>query len=196
MSIFSILRKEKRGVGKSSLRLEIENLELELGIYHNDSQDYLYESKEYLVRLKESRDRVDCVLKKFPDIRMMFLQDPSFIIRTEDYHNSPEEYFLIDFKELEEEIAKDNESRDIILEDLRKLRDGKIGYEDIHSDVVQYLGTDFSCYLSSIISRLIGGKVNLPENNNLEYSQFYINNYRVTDLDEFPRSGPVWIGDR
>ena len=70
--------------------------------------------------------------------------------------------FLIDFDEFEKEITKDNEFRDIILEDLKKLRDGDIKYEDIHFDIIQYINSDFSCFLESIISGLIGNKIKLP----------------------------------
>lgn len=184
-------RKKKVQIEKPPLRLEIENLESELGIY-NCYNYYLYESREYLEKLKESKIKVDYLLKKYPDIAI-FLQDPSHIFIIKDIDYDPlEEYSLIDFDELEKEIIKDNNSRDIILEDLEKLKSKKIEYKDIHFENIQYINSDFSCFLDSIISKLIGKKIKLPEYRELKYSQFYINNYRIKDLDNFPRIGPIW----
>lgn len=184
-------RKKKVQIKKPPLRLEIENLESELGIY-NCYNYYLYESREYLEKLKESKIKVDYLLKKYPDIAI-FLQDPSHIFIIKDIDYDPlEEYSLIDFNELEKEIIKDNNSRDIILEDLEKLKSKKIEYKDIHFENIQYINSDFSCFLDSIISKLIGKKIKLPEYRELKYSQFYINNYRIKDLDNFPRIGPIW----
>lgn len=184
-------RKKKVQIEKPPLRLEIENLESELGIY-NCYNYYLYESREYLEKLKESKIKVDYLLKKYPDIAI-FLQDPSHIFIIKDIDYDPlEEYSLIDFDELEKEIIKDNNSRDIILEDLEKLKRKKIEYKDIHFENIQYINSDFSCFLDSIISKLIGKKIKLPEYRELKYSQFYINNYRIKDLDNFPRIGPIW----
>lgn len=184
-------RKKKVQIEKPPLRLEIENLESELGIY-NCYNYYLYESREYLEKLKESKIKVDYLLKKYPDIAI-FLQDPSHIFIIKDIDYDPlEEYSLIDFDELEKEIIKDNNSRDIILEDLEKLKGKKIEYKDVHFENIQYINSDFSCFLDSIISKLIGKKIKLPEYRELKYSQFYINNYRIKDLDNFPRIGPIW----
>lgn len=184
-------RKKKVQIEKPPLRLEIENLESELGIY-NCYNYYLYESREYLEKLKESKIKVDYLLKKYSDIAI-FLQDPSHIFIIKDIDYDPlEEYSLIDFDELEKEIIKDNNSRDIILEDLEKLKSKKIEYKDIHFENIQYINSDFSCFLDSIISKLIGKKIKLPEYRELKYSQFYINNYRIKDLDNFPRIGPIW----
>lgn len=184
-------RKKKVQIEKPPLRLEIENLESELGIY-NCYNYYLYESREYLEKLKESKIKVDYLLKKYPDIAI-FLQDPSHIFIIKDIDYDPlEEYSLIDFDELEKEIIKDNNSRDIILEDLEKLKRKKIEYKDIHFENIQYINSDFSCFLDSIISKLIGKKIKLPEYRELKYSQFYINNYRIKDLNNFPRIGPIW----
>ena len=184
-------RKKKVQIEKPPLRLEIENLESELRIY-NCYNYYLYESREYLEKLKESKIKVDYLLKKYPDIAI-FLQDPSHIFIIKDIDYDPlEEYSLIDFDELEKEIIKDNNSRDIILEDLEKLKRKKIEYKDIHFENIQYINSDFSCFLDSIISKLIGKKIKLPEYRELKYSQFYINNYRIKDLDNFPRIGPIW----
>ena len=184
-------RKKKVQIEKPPLRLEIENLESELGIY-NCYNYYLYESREYLEKLKESKIKVDYLLKKYSDIAI-FLQDPSHIFIIKDIDYDPlEEYSLIDFDELEKEIIKDNNSRDIILEDLEKLKSKKIEYKDIHFENIQYINSDFSCFLDSIISKLIGKKIKLPEYRELKYSQFYINNYRIKDLNNFPRIGPIW----
>lgn len=186
MNIFNWFGKKNRSgwIEKSSLRLEIEDLELNLGISHysDDNDEYLYESEEYLGKLKESRDKVQYLTNKFPGITI-FLQNPSSMIE-------------INFDEFEEEIIRDNQSRDIILDDLGKLRNGDIKYKDIHFEDIRYINSDFSCFLESIISGLVGKKIKLPEYEELKYSQFYINNYRIKELDNFPRIGPVWIGNK
>lgn len=196
MNIFNWFKKNSSKeiqTKKSSLQLEIEDLELYLGISHYyNKYSFLYKSEEYLEKLKELKKIVYHLSNKFSDIKI-FLQDPLYIINLDGIcYDEESNYFLIDFEELEKEITKDNNSRNIILGDLKKLRNREIVYEDINFDVIKYINTDFSCHLSSIISKLIGKRIKLPNYEDLKYSQFYINNYKIRELDKFPRSGPIW----
>lgn len=196
MNIFNWFKKNNSKeiqTKKSSLQLEIEDLELYLGIFHYyDKYTFLYESEKYLEKLKELKKVIYHLSNKFSDIKI-FLQDPLYIINLDGVcYDKGSNYFLIDFEELEKEITKDNNSRNIILEDLKKLRNREIRYEDINFDIIKYINIDFSCHLSSIISKLIEKRIKLPDYKDLKYSQFYINNYKMEELDKFPRSGPIW----